>query len=325
MRTVKVTALLLALLFLLCACGARDGVHAYTEEHTHVYGHWYDATPATCQTSGVRVRYCKICHVQQSMTVKVPEDDAKKAHPYQDIRIEPTEKDSGSFSRVCTLCGRVDEGAGYVIPPLYALITDESTDTAARDDVTAALLSDTATHTVPVLIGDKAMTIDATFAQRLSVAFTALEYLGADSATVSQEMRNALGRWLRDGNVEALLAICAQLDEEETQFLHTVNARMELLGAGFSTTSLRDATAFSGVTLYGTAVLLARALDEPVLCELFGMNVDPYVSIGSEKPALYFEASGVRVSALAREERYVFLVLCGASLAEGLEASFYEA
>lgn len=323
MRIVRITALLLALLFLLCACGARDGVHAYTEEHTHVYGHWYDATPATCQTSGVRVRYCKICHVEQSMTVRVPEDEAKRAHPYEDLRVAPTEKDSGSFSRVCTLCGRVDEQAGYVIPPLYALIVDESTDTAVRDGVTAALLSDTGTHTVPVLIGDKYMTVDATFAQRYAVAFTALEYVGADAATISQDMKNALGRWLRDGNVDALLTICAQVGEDETAFLATVNARMALLGANFSTTSLRDVHAFSGVTLYSTAVLLARVLDVPLLCELSAMNVDPYDSI--EQAALTFVADGIRISALAREDRYVFLVLCGAAPSVDLERSFYEA
>lgn len=324
MRIVKITALFLALLFLLCACSARKGVHAYTEEHTHVYGYWYDATPATCQASGVRVRYCKICHVQQSMTVKVPEDDAKRAHPYEEIKVEPTEKESGSFSRVCSLCGRVDEEAGYIIPPLYALIADESTDTDARDGITAALLSDSATHTVPVLIGNKDVAIDATFAQRVSVALTALERLGADSATISQEAKNALGRWLRDGNVEALLAICAQLGEEEAQLLSAVNARMERLGVGFSTTSLRHASEFSGVTLYGTAVLIARALDEPLLAELFAKNAE-FDLIGDKTPALYFVADGLRISALQKEDRYVFLVLVGASLDANVEVSFYAA
>ena len=323
MRIVKTTALLLALVFLLCACATRSGVLSYTEEHTHVYGHWYDTTPVTCQEAGARVRYCKICHAEQSMTVKVPEDDAKRAHPYEDIRVEPTEKDSGSFSRICSLCGRTDEQAGYVIPPLYALLTDESTDTEPRDGVIAALLSDTATHTVPVLIHGDAI-IDATFAQRLSVAFVALEYVGADADTVSQELKNALGLWLRDGNLNALASICAQLNVDEMQLVSMVNDRMALLGANFNTTSLRDTTTFSGVTLYSTAVLLARAFDEPLLRELFAKNAEFY-SIGGETPALYFAENGVRISALQREERYVFLLLTGESLETDLELSFYVA
>ena len=324
MRIAKIAALLLVLAFLLCACGARGEVLSYAEEHTHVYGYWYDTTPATCQAEGARVRYCKICHAEQSMTVKVPEDEAKRAHPYEDIRVEPTEKDEGSFSRICSLCGRVDEQAGYVIPPLYALLVDDNTDYAERDGVAAALMSDTATHTVSVFIhGDAA--IDATFAQRLSVALVALEHIGADSDTVSQELKNTLGRWLRDGNGDALTAICVQLGMDEAQLVGLVNDRMALLGANFSTTSLRDAAAFSGVTLYGTAVLLAKALDQALLCELFAMNADPYVAIGEEKPALYFAENGVRISALQREGRYVFLLLAGESLATDLELSFYEA
>ena len=44
------------LVCLLCACAGEGEPTRYEQEHTHVYGHWYDSTEA-----GREVRYCKIC------------------------------------------------------------------------------------------------------------------------------------------------------------------------------------------------------------------------------------------------------------------------
>ncbi|MBQ8357588.1 MAG: hypothetical protein IJX39_07250 [Clostridia bacterium] len=66
MRTYRrfgVIAPVLALFMcLLCACAGESKPVAYEDaEHTHVYGHWYDSAE-----EGVRVRYCKICHAEET-------------------------------------------------------------------------------------------------------------------------------------------------------------------------------------------------------------------------------------------------------------------
>ncbi len=59
--------MVLTLLFcLLCACaGEGDPITYNGQEHTHVYGHWYDAAPETADAPVTHeVRYCKICHAE---------------------------------------------------------------------------------------------------------------------------------------------------------------------------------------------------------------------------------------------------------------------
>ncbi len=345
MRIAKITALILALLFLLCACGVKqDGISYADDGHTHVYGYWYDATLPSCRQRGVRVRYCKICHAEQGMTIEIPDDVTKQVHTYKDTRVEPTEKDEGSFLRKCDLCGY--EVESYTIPALYALLANENTVATAPSGVNALLLSDTETHTVSALVG-KDTPIDATLARRLAVALPVVERLAHDlspdsTVTVSAEMlggvtpttsglyigrvlsaKQLLGLWLMEGGDDTMLLLCELMGQSETAFLTTVNARMDKLGVTFTANSLRQGGTFVGVTVYNTAVLLAKSLDQPLICELLALNTNPYVTVCGERPTLYFKAGDARISAIPREGGYAFLVLQGTALPGGVEDTLY--
>lgn len=345
MRIAKITALTLALLFLLCACGVRsEGISYADDGHTHVYGYWYDATLPSCRQRGVRVRYCKICHAEQGMTIEIPDDVTKQVHTYKDTTVEPTEKDAGSFLCKCELCGY--EVESYVIPALYALLTDENTATTAPSGVNAMLLSDTKTHTVSALVNADA-SIDTALARRLAVALPVAERIGQSwnverTITVSAEMlggvapttpgvyvgatlsvRQILGLWLMEGGDDTMLLLCSLMGQSEAQLLETVNARMDKLGATFTASSLRQSGTLTGVTVYDTAVLVARVLDEPLICELLALNTNPYITVNGQRPTLYFKAGNARISAIAREEGYAFLILQGAALPGGIEDTLY--
>lgn len=345
MRMMKLTALILALLFLLCACGVRSEGTSYADDgHTHVYGYWYDATLPSCRQRGARVRYCKICHAEQGMTIEIPDDVTKQVHTYTETTVEPTEKDAGSFIRKCDLCSYVEEE--YEIPALYALKPDENTVTTAPAGVNAMLLSDTETHTVSALANEDAL-IDATLARRLAVALPVVEQIGQSwnaqhTVTVSAEMlggvtpttpgvyvgatlsvKQILGLWLMEGGDDTVLLLCSLMGQSEAQLLATVNARMDKLGVALTASSLRQSGTPAGVTVYDTAVLVARVLDEPLICELLALNTNPYITVNGQRPALYFKAGDVRVSAISREEGYAFLVLQGAALPGGIENSLY--
>lgn len=343
MRIVKITALVSALLFLLCACNVGQETISYADEgHTHVYGFWYDSAVPSCQQLGVRVRYCKICHAEQGLTIEIPEDKAKQAHTFEDIKVEPTEKDNGSFKRVCTLCGYQEQGTAHTIPALYVLLENEHTDRTQREGVNALLCSDTETHIISALV-EKDAAIDATLARRLAVALPVVERLDTDLSadseiTVSAEVlggampttsgvylgrtlsvRQLLGLWLMEGGDDTLLLLCALMGQSEAELLATVNARMDRLGATFSASSLRQSGTFAGVSVYDTAVLLAKSLDQPLICELLALNTNPYVTVNGTRPALYFKAGNARISAVARENGYEFLILQGEAIPGGIE------
>ena len=59
--------ILVLLAGVLCACAGKGDGTPYTEEHTHTFGHWYDAEP---ESEGapvtLQVRYCKICHAEET-------------------------------------------------------------------------------------------------------------------------------------------------------------------------------------------------------------------------------------------------------------------
>lgn len=82
MKHLQWIALLVTLLFLLCACAPAPGdTVTYPDgECTHVYGHWYDVTPSTCLVAGEQVRYCKICRATQHREGELPEDPADRNH-----------------------------------------------------------------------------------------------------------------------------------------------------------------------------------------------------------------------------------------------------
>ena len=63
-RFCAILAILTLLLCLLCACSGEGEPTPYAvEEHTHVYGHWYDAAPDEEGAPVTKeVRYCKICN-----------------------------------------------------------------------------------------------------------------------------------------------------------------------------------------------------------------------------------------------------------------------
>ena len=67
-RFLTLLALVLLCISLLCACASQGEPAAYdTGEHTHVYGKWCDAAP-TEEGAAVthEVRYCKICHAEET-------------------------------------------------------------------------------------------------------------------------------------------------------------------------------------------------------------------------------------------------------------------
>lgn len=70
MRKVKIAALLAALLVMLCSCSGEGEPVPYDDPtHRHVYGHWHEAVAPTDTQQGQRVRYCKICHAEQTESV----------------------------------------------------------------------------------------------------------------------------------------------------------------------------------------------------------------------------------------------------------------
>lgn len=347
MRIAKISALLLALVFLFCACAGVAEGESYASTHVCVYGAEYETAPKTCLDGGRVIRYCKICHRAESFEEDIERDPAERRHDSAVDYLAATEKDAGYYHDVCPLCNYVNEHVDY--RPLYALFETEGTMTGAPAGVSGLLISDTETHDVLHQEGRETVA-DAEFARRLAVALTIAERLLAEDAvhtpdtlvTVSEEMlagtsvtthgvyvgatlsaKKLLGLWLLSGNPDTMLCLANLVGETEATLLAAVNERIDRLGAAFTTASLRDPDAFSGVTVYGTSVLLAKSLDVELLCELLSTNVNPYIEICGVRPAVYFETPTLRVSALNREGNYTFLVLAGDAIPGGLENTLY--
>lgn len=342
MRKLRCITLMLLFSLVLVACGGEGTAYLYdTGTHTHVYGNRYDVTPVTCVCEGTQIRYCKICHQSVTDTVAVPEDIAARAHAFSDTVVAPTEADEGYTKRSCTLCEYVIERTD-VIPARYALLTDAATKTEAPTGVQGILMSDTATHLLSYSVGGEGA-VAPTIARRLAVALAVTEVLAqqntaftADTPVLlvsgvgagnSYTVRELLYEWVASGDTDVARGFAMALDGSEAAFAVRIEARLEKLGVLSSVTfDPFSADAPGAATLYATGVLLARALDEPLLCEAFSNAVPGLVRIAGKKPALYLSAEGLRISALKIDEGELhFLLLNGENAPSDLENTLFSA
>lgn len=61
--------LLLCLAAGLCACDGAGEPVVYNTPHEHVFGFWYDVDAPEGQAPDTQVRYCKICHAEQTREI----------------------------------------------------------------------------------------------------------------------------------------------------------------------------------------------------------------------------------------------------------------
>jgi len=335
-RKIRILALLSLLSLLLVSCGEDAGASYLYEagEHTHVYGNRYDVVSVTCIAEGSDIRYCKICHEAVTSTVRIPEEIAARAHAFADTVVAPTESTEGYTARQCTLCPYLIERTD-VIPPLYALLTNEATVTVAPQGVTALMMSDTDTHRLSYLVGADTA-VPAELALRLAVGITLTDELNRSDATLTEQspvtylgnsytLREMVYEWLLHGDADVARALAAALGDDEAGFTARVAARLQRLGTRETVADPFSATATA--TLGDTATLLARALDEPLLVAAFGNAVSAQhglVRINGVRPALYFNAGTLRACAMAGENgTYRFLLLFGEDMASDLENSLF--
>lgn len=311
----RISALLLAaFLLLLAACGKQTTVPYPTEAHEHVWGSTYVVTPATCQTAGETVRYCKICHAELVQSYTDPD-----AHVFEDEVIPPTERDEGYTVRTCTLCGTV-YARENVVPARYTLLETEDTETALPEGATALMLSDTETHQLyHAACGD--LHVNAEPYRRLALALTVGEIVTTGGAPAG--LARQLELWVYDGSAAAANAICSLLDTTEAALIARVNARMEALGVtGAELTSLTAAENFGTATLTATARVFARVLDEPTVCAALVAAVPPVKAIEGFETRAVIEAGDLRLSAVAYANGAAFLAVAG-SVAEATVPALY--
>ena len=342
MRKLRCMTLILLFSLVLVACGGEGTTYLYDAgTHTHVYGNRYDVTPVTCVCEGTQIRYCKICHAAVTDTVAVPEDIAARAHVFSDTVVAPTEADEGYTKRSCTLCEYVIERTD-VIPARYALLTDAATKTEAPMGAQGVLMTDTATHLLSYSVGGE-MAVSAEIARRLAVALVITEAIeqqvssfAADTpitlisgvgAGNSYTVRELLYEWIASGDADVARGFAMALDGSEAAFTARVVARLEKLGVlAYVGVDPFSADTQGTATLYATGVLLARALDEPLVCEAFLNAVPGLVRIAGQKPALYLVVDGVRISALKNDAGvYCFLLLGGENTPSDLENTLFSA
>ena len=101
----RVFLLLLTVLpaMLLFACRAQQETIEYEAEHAHIYGYWYDAVSEDCTVQRLQVRYCKLCHAEQTQTLP-PHSE----HTYCDTVFPPSETQAGYVERRCEVCGHTE-------------------------------------------------------------------------------------------------------------------------------------------------------------------------------------------------------------------------
>lgn len=337
MRKLNFIALVLAALLLFSACAGNQTYPYEDGEHTHVFGNPYDVVPETCVSEGTQVRYCKICEEQLISPLPVPEDKAKRKHAFSDTVIAATESTEGYTVRRCQHCEYVVERAD-VVPARYALLTvPEVTVTTAPGGILGALMSDTDTHVLRYGVGGET-SVPATLACRLAVALTLTEAFEAEGATLSPEttvtpetgslsghtysLSALLSEWLKNGGADVAKALSLAFGEGEDAFALRVEERLLRLGVR-DATDLAIYTESGTATLYATGVMVARALDTPLLCTLFESNVGALTQVAGTRPCLYYVESGFRVTALAAGAGIRFLLLYGNALAEDVENGFY--
>ena len=343
MRKMRFVLILLLFSLLLCACEADGKTFLYGgEAHTHVFGSRYDITPASCIAEGVEIRYCKICHESVTETVAVPEDIAARKHSFSDTVILPTESAEGYTRRACTLCEYVIERTD-VIPARYALLTSEATKAEPPSGVAGILMSDTASHKLTYRAGyDSAVSPEA--ARRLAVALAITEELAREDTAFSADtpvvlvsgagagnsytVRELLYEWIASGDSDVARGLAAAFDGSEGGFTARVTARLVRLGVSDAATvdPFSKEEGVGSATLGATAVMLARALDEPLLREAFAEAVPRLLRVVGKKPAVYLSLGTLRITALEGEgEVRHFLLAFGDALPVDLEDTLFSA
>ena len=319
-------ALCLALLLTLSlsACGGRRADYDYAGETCdHVFGLWYDVVPVTCQTEGQRVRYCKFCHHEEVETIPIAENIAERAHDFEDTVIPPTEAAAGYTTRRCTRCGYVVERADEQ-PPLYALLTvDGVTDTALPAGLDGLVVTDTGSHVLAHGAGLDAA-VNAETARRLALALTVTEEMEKEGATLTPQttvtvtagalagrtyrVEQLLSAVVKTGQVSAAEALSSVFDESVSAFCARVNVRVAKLGLTHTAVS----TAAGGsTTLYDTGVLLARALDTPLIAAALAANVPDLSQAAGQDPVLWIEGEGLLFCGIKAGDGVRFALLVG--------------
>ena len=336
MRKWRLIALFLLLSLALVSCGGETTYLYNTGTHTHVFGNRYDVTPVTCVEEGTQVRYCKICHETVTDTVAVAEDINQRTHTFSLTVVPATECEEGYTKKSCTLCDYVVERAD-VVPARYALLTNAETVTAAPEGAVGAVMSDTKTHVLTIDAG-RARSVSADLAVRLGVALTVVDELSREGTTLTADtlvvlpggvgagnaftVEELLLEWVASGDTDIVRGFATAMGGSEAAFSQLVCARLARLGVLDEVT----ANVFAGsgtATLGATAVMLARALDEPLIASAFSDTVPRLIRIAGEKPVLYLAFSDLRVSALKKGDTVRFLLLFGAEMPADLENDIF--
>lgn len=335
MRNLKFLWLVALLALLLSSCDKPGEEKGYEADHEHSYGVAYTVRSVTCLEAGSQVRYCGICHKEESVVVAVADDVDQRAHDFSYTVVPPTESAWGYTVKLCRACGytvdRCDE-----IPPLYLLATNDETVTVVPHGLSAAMWVESGTKLLPLAAAvDTA--VDADIARRLGVALAVTELveageLSADApvqvlngglAGRTYTLRQLIAAFVKTGSEDAAHALADACGESMADFTLRVRQRMARLGLQNST----EIYPVVGVnpqktTLYDTAVLLVRALDTPVIAAALAEVVPDLSQIAGQTPSVYLTdaAGGLRVTALAQVDgTYRCLLLCGASLPDGAE------
>ncbi len=95
--------LVLMLVLLFSACGAKEEAISYDTEHEHIYGFWYEAESADCTKEREQVRYCKICHEPQTKALSPAAE-----HAFTDTVVPPNGTEAGYVERHCARCGHTE-------------------------------------------------------------------------------------------------------------------------------------------------------------------------------------------------------------------------
>lgn len=338
MRKLRHIALLLLLSLLLVSCSGESAYLYDTGTHTHVYGNRYDVTPVSCVAEGEEIRYCKICHAAVTDTVAIAEEIDARVHTFSLTVVAATECEEGYTRKACTLCEYVVERAD-IVPARYALLTDADTLTVAPAGALGAVMSDTKTHILTLDAG-RTQSVSAELARRLAVALTVMEELSREGSTLTPDsllalssgvgagnafsVRELLFEWVASGDADIARGFAAAIGGGESAFSARVSARLGRLGVENAASVDPFSVVDPGtVTLGATAVMLARALDEPLLAEAFADAVPRLTRIAGEKPILYFAFSDLRVSALKKGDTVRFLLLFGTDMSADLENNIF--
>lgn len=343
----------LMLLPLLSACTGENPTVPYAGDGCqHVWGLWYDVESVTCLAAGKQIRYCKLCRTPQEQTVEVPLDIAERKHSFSDTVVAPTEAAGGYTTRECILCGHRVERFNPC-PALYELVADEATVSTCPAAYSGVLLTDTKTHR---LAQHAPTAVHPAFARRLAAALVVTDELAREGAglspaatlTVSAELlagvpqyaatssnvfyagavvtlEQTLGLWLSTGGADAALMLSAFLGITPAAYAAATTARAAALGlTDTEITSIIAPTDFGASTLYDTAVLLCRALDEALLEALLASIAGgAFIKIDGKTPVVWLASANLRMSAIAEGDCVRFLLLAGEGIANGAEADFF--